>query len=169
MKRYAIVASAVVLMCAAAVQAGRMSNVGGAATDLANEKEIRGLYADFVTTWNEHEPAKLADMWALDGDHLEPDGTVAKGRKAIADLFERQHGTVFAHTVLSLDIADVWFIADGVALVDGGYGITGIRTPDGADVPKRSGHLTAVLLKEEARWWIVASRLMVPTTLPYKK
>jgi uncharacterized protein (TIGR02246 family) len=150
-------------------QAGRMSNVGGAATDLENEKVIRKLYANFVAKWNAHDTDALAKMWALDGDHLEPDGTMVKGRPAVAELLERQHETVFAHTALSLTIADVWFVSDTVALVDGGYGITGIRTPDGAEVPKRSGHLTAVLLKEQDQWWIAASRLMVPTTLPYKK
>ncbi len=169
MKRYWIAATAAVLLCAVVAQAGRMSNVGGAETDLENERIIRKLYADFVTTWNKHDAVGLAKMWALDGDALEPDGTMVKGRKAVTEHLVQQHETVFAHTELSLNIADVWFVSDTVALVDGGYGIAGIRTPDGLEVPKRSGHLTAVLLREQGQWWIAASRLMVPTTLPYKK
>jgi len=169
MKSYAIAAGIAVLMCALPAHADRMSNVGGAATDLENEKVIRKLYADFTASWNKHDVPALAKMWALDGDQLEPDGTSAKGRGAIADHLRQQHDTVFKDTVLSLTIADVWFISDEVALVDGGYGINGIRTREGAEVPKRSGHLTAILIKEDGQWWIAASRLMVPTTLPYKK
>ena len=169
MARYGILAWTIVLACAMAAHAGRMSNVGGAATDLENEKTIRQLYADFVTTWNKHDAAGLAKMWALDGDHLEPDGTMVKGRKAVTEHLAAQHKTVFADTVLSLTISDVWFVTDTVALVDGGYGISGIRAPDGRELPKRSGLLTAILLKENGQWWIAASRLMIPTTLPYKK
>jgi uncharacterized protein (TIGR02246 family) len=169
MKSYAIAAGMAVLMYAVSAGADRMSNVGGAATDLENEKVIRKLYADFTTAWNKHEVQALAKMWSLDGDLLEPDGTVAKGRGAIADHLQQQHDTVFKHTTLSFTISDVWFISDSVALVDGGYGISGIRTREGTELPKRSGHLTAVLIKEDGQWWIAASRLMVPTTLPYKK
>lgn len=169
MKSYAMVAGMAALLCALPAQAGRMSNVGGAATDLENEKIIRKLYADYTTAWNEHDVSALAKMWALDGDLLEPDGTSVKGRSAIADHYQEQHGAVFKQTVLSLTIADVWFISDNVALVDGGYGISGIRNLEGVELPKRSGHLTAILLKENGQWWIVASRLMIPTSLPYKK
>jgi uncharacterized protein (TIGR02246 family) len=169
MKSYAIAAGMAVLMCAVPAGADRMSNVGGAATDLENEKVIRKLYADFTTHWNKHEVAGLAKMWSLDGDLLEPDGTSAKGRPAIADHLQQQHDTVFKQTTLSLTISDVWFISDDVALVDGGYGISGIRTREGTELPKRSGLLTAILIKEQGQWWIAASRLMVPTTLPYKK
>lgn len=169
MKSYVIAAGMAVLMWALPAGAGRMSNVGGAATDLENEKIIRKLYAEFTVAWNKHDVATLSKMWALDGDLLEPDGTSVKGRSAIADHYQQQHDTVFKQTALALTIADVWFITDEVALVDGGYGISGIRTPEGTELPKRSGHLTAILIKEQGQWWIAASRLMVPTTLPYKK
>ncbi len=169
MKSYAIAAGMAVLLCALPAHAERMSNVGGASTDLENEKVIRKLYADFAAAWNKHDVAALTKMWALDGDLLEPDGTSAKGRSAIADHLQQQHDTVFKQTTLALTIADVWFISDSVALVDGGYGISGIRTREGTELPKRSGHLTAILIKEDGTWWIAASRLMVPTTLPYKR
>ncbi|HJW74728.1 MAG TPA: hypothetical protein VJ787_03525, partial [Thermoleophilia bacterium] len=70
---------------------------------------------------------------------------------------------------LALSIVDVWFITSEVVLVDGRYVLSGARTPDGKDLPTRNGQLTAVLLKEKDRWWITASRLMIPTALPYKK
>jgi uncharacterized protein (TIGR02246 family) len=169
MKRYAIAVATVILFCASASHAGRMSNVGGASSDLENEKLVRKLFADFTTTWNKHDTVALAKMWALDGDLLEPDGEMVKGRKEITEHLKVQHDTVFKNATLSLTIADVWFVSADVVLVDGGYGVSGVKTPEGAELPKRSGHLTALLLKEEGQWWIAASRLIVPTTLPYKK
>jgi uncharacterized protein (TIGR02246 family) len=168
--------SAVVIgVMAAALAAGgpvaavSPSNEGGLAGDVANEKLVRDLYDRFVAAWNRHDPATMAGMWSIDGDHLEPDGTVAKGRDAVRALLTREHQTVFAKSHLSLSVADVWFVAQNVALVDGGYEVTGIRTPDGVDLPARRGHLTSVLLHEQGKWWIAASRLMIPTELPYKK
>jgi hypothetical protein len=52
--------------------------------------------------------------------------------------------------------------------VDGGYALSGARMPDGKELPERRGHLTAVLLAEGGQWPIAASRLMIPTELPYK-
>lgn len=169
MKNYAVCLCTCLLLWASAVHAVPLSNEGGAATDLANEKIIRQLYQDFTASWNRHDTDALSGMWAIDGDHLEPDGTLAKGRKAVSQLLERQHSTAFKDTNLALRIEDVWFITAEVALVDGGYTISGVRTPDGAELPPRSGHLSAILLKEQDRWWIAASRLMVPAPLPYKK
>jgi uncharacterized protein (TIGR02246 family) len=145
------------------------SNEGGIASDIANEKAVRALYTQFAAAWNRHDYMTLAGMWAIDGDHMEPDGSTAKGREAVATLFKREHEGPFAHTELQLSIADVWFLSTDVALVDGGYAVSGIRTPDGVELPERRGHLTSVLLKEQGKWWITASRLMIPTELPYKK
>jgi len=145
------------------------SNEGGIASDIANEKAVRTLYDQFVAAWNRHDYMALASMWAIDGDHMEPDGTLAKGREAIATHFRRGHEGPFKHSHLQLSLQDVWFISGEVALVDGGYAISGIRTPDGVELPERRGHLTSVLLHEQDKWWITASRLMIPTALPYKK
>jgi uncharacterized protein (TIGR02246 family) len=137
--------------------------------DRANEKVIRDLYKRFAEAWNRHDVDALGAMWAIDGDHIEPDGTHVDGRQAVSLHLKRQHDTVFKQTHLDLSIAEVWFVADTVALVDGGYELTGVRTPDGDALPARRGHLTSLLLEEGGKWWIVASRLMIPTELPYKR
>jgi uncharacterized protein (TIGR02246 family) len=150
-------------------QGEKLSNVGGASSDIENEKLIRKLYSDFEAAWNRHDAAALAAMWTIDGDHLEPDGTLAKGKEAVSRLLKAQHDTVFKNSTLNLSIEDVWFITTEIALIDGGYELTGVRLPDGTEVPARKGHLTAVLLHEKDHWAITASRLMIPAPLPYKK
>ena len=145
------------------------SNEGSITADLKNERLVREFYDRFSESWNDHDTKALAEMWAIDGDHLEPDGTRAKGRTDVALLLQRQHDSVFKKTRLNLSIADVWFIGADMALIDGGYELHGIQTPDGRNIGARRGHLTAVLLKEQGKWWIAASRLMIPTELPYKK
>jgi uncharacterized protein (TIGR02246 family) len=157
------------VLLAAPALAPAQSNEGGIASDIANEKAVRALYDQFVAAWNRHDYTALAAMWAIDGDHMEPDGTLLKGREAVTLYFKRMHEGPFKQTHLQLSLQDVWFIGGEIALVDGGYAISGIRTPDGAELPERRGHLTSVLLHEQDKWWITASRLMIPAELPYKK
>jgi uncharacterized protein (TIGR02246 family) len=141
---------------------------GGTASDVKSEKAIRELYGDFVKSWNKHDVETIATRWAIDGDHVEPDGTVAKGRDAVTQLLTRQHQGVFKNSKLDLTVNSVWMISDSVALVDGTYQLTGAVLPDGSDIPPREGRLTSVLILERNSWSIAASRLMIPTKLPYK-
>lgn len=141
---------------------------GGTKADVESTKTIRELYTDFVKAWNKHEVDKMSSRWAIDGDHIEPDGTVAKGRDEVTELLKKQHTGVFKDTTLTLTVKSVWMITDQVALVDGTYELTGAKLPDGTAVPARKGLLTSVLMQEKGIWAIAASRLMIPTSLPYK-
>jgi uncharacterized protein (TIGR02246 family) len=156
-------------LLAAADRTWAQSNVGGIRTDETNEKLVRKLYDDFSDAWNRHDVPAMTSHWAIDGDHLEPDGTRAKGRDVVQKLFQRQHDTVFKASNLDINVEDVWFHGENIAVVDGGYELTGARLPDGSELPARRGHLTSVLLQEDGRWWIAANRLMIPAQLPYKK
>jgi hypothetical protein len=93
---------------------------------------------------------------------------VAKGRDEVTALLRKQHDGVFKKTTLTLTVKTVWMMSDTVALVDGTYELAGAETPDGTAIPTRKGLLTAVLIKEKNTWSIAASRLMIPTVLPYK-
>lgn len=144
------------------------SNEGGARSDQVNEVQVREVYQRLAEAWNKHDVPTMAAMWAIDGDHLEPDGEMAKGREAVAKLFATRHQTVFKQSELKLLIDDVWFVTADVALVDGKYEVTGVRDLEGKSLPTRTGRLSAILLKEHGKWWIAASRLMIPERLPYK-
>jgi uncharacterized protein (TIGR02246 family) len=141
---------------------------GGTAADVKSTQQIRDLYTEFVNAWNKHDVATMSARWAIDGDQVEPDGQVAKGRDEVTALLTKQHSTVFKNTKLTLTVKSVWMISDTVALVDGTYELEGAVLPDGTAIPTRKGLLTSVLLKERDKWSIAASRLMIPTALPYK-
>lgn len=141
---------------------------GGTKADVDAEKSIRDLYLEFVKDWNVHDVTKLSARWSIDGDHVEPDGSRARGRDEVTAMLTRQHAGVFKDTTLVLTVKTVFMISDNVALVDGTYQLTGAVLPDGSAIPPRQGLLTSVLLKEKNTWSIFASRLMIPMQLPYK-
>jgi uncharacterized protein (TIGR02246 family) len=145
-----------------------MGDAGRLKSDIVNEAAIRKLYEQFVTAWNKHDVAAMADNWVEDGDHVEPDGHVAKMRGQVAELLKQEHSSVFKSSHLTLTIDSVWFIVTDAALADGTYELSGIVAPDGQQIPARKGRFSTVFIYERSRWWIAASRLMVPATLPYK-
>jgi uncharacterized protein (TIGR02246 family) len=160
------------LLCVASVAVGQTPTprpgAGGPRTDLENDAEIRRLLAEFEAAWNRHDAVAMAALWTIDGDHLEPDGRLAKGRDEVQSLFLREHQAAFKETVLKVEVQTILFVTADVALVDGSYDLTGARYPQGNPVPARHGHLTAVMLEERSRWWVAASRLMVPVPLAWR-
>jgi uncharacterized protein (TIGR02246 family) len=141
---------------------------GGPRTDLANDEAIRALYGQFVAAWNAHDAKKLASFYAIDGDTMEPDGMVAKGRDEVQKHFAEEHAMAFKDTELKLTVDSVWFLAADVALVDGTYVVMGAVDPNGRPLPPRKGLLHSVLIQEGGTWYVAASRSMIPIPLPWR-
>jgi len=137
-------------------------------SDLDNEVAIRQLYDGFTAAWNDHDAPSMAQFWAFDGDHLEPDGRRVEGRAAVEKLFAAEQGGAFKNSRLLLTIESVWLITPNVALVNGTYRVEGVEAPDGSKLDIRQGFLTSVLVKESDRWWVAASRSMIPAKLPWR-
>lgn len=170
----ALVLATVVSASAATTQNGEQGKpneiraVGGPKSDLENEAAIRKLYAQYTAGWNQHDPKVMASFWRLDGDYMEPDGHHAKGQADVAKLFTLEQQTVFKDSTLALTIETVWFITEDVAMVDGKYDLSGVRDREGKQLPTRTGHLTAVLMREDGTWKVAAGRAMIPAPLVYK-
>jgi len=141
---------------------------GGPRSDLANDDAIRAVYAEFVAAWKAHDTKKMASMFAIDGDTMEPDGVVAKGRPEVEKHFASEHTGAFKNTELKLTVDSVWFINADTALVDGTYVVLGAVDANGQPLPPRKGLLTSVLIREDGTWHVAASRSMIPIPLPWR-
>jgi uncharacterized protein (TIGR02246 family) len=171
MIRLAIVAS-LVLAGAANAQAPNIGDGKGIETthrNLRAETEIRKRYEEFTDAFNRHDTKTMAAMWTYHGDHYEPDGRFAEGRKAVEKLFEEEHTTAFKNAEIDLTIDTVWMITPNVALVNGFYRVTGLHDLDGNEIAIRRGHLTSVLLLEDGQWWVSASRATIPVPVPWRE
>jgi uncharacterized protein (TIGR02246 family) len=174
MKRFLVLTALLIFIGAAQAQpqpAGTpRAGAGGPRTDLENDTKIRELYKEFVDAWNRHDFEALKALWTIDGDHQEPDGTVAKGREDVGKLFAKEHMTVFKNSQIRLTIHSVWFLSADVALVEGSYELAGVQDQHGKDIPPRQGRLTSVLLNEpDVGWRVAASRSMIPVPLVWRE
>ena len=142
---------------------------GGPRTDLANDEKIRQLYAEFTAAWNAHDAKKMASFWALDGDTIEPDGMVAKGRAEVEKHFAEEQATAMKDSQLKLTIDSVWFVSADVALIDGSYVVLNATDPNGQPLPPRKGLVSSVVIREHGgTWQVAASRSMIPIPLPWR-
>ena len=83
MKRLSLAVASLAVALVLPALAAAQSNVASIQYDQKEEKKIRELYNVFEDAWNAHTIDKMAEQWALDGDHREPDGHLAKGREVL--------------------------------------------------------------------------------------
>jgi uncharacterized protein (TIGR02246 family) len=161
--KLAVATALVILTAAYQARAQEPENRAGFLKyDIEEEAVIRKQFADFTAAWNRHDVKAMVSIYALDADHIDPDLRMVRGRDQIEKVFEAEQRTVFKEAQASLTVDSVWFVSENVALVDGSYGITGVKNAEGKTLPDSRGHLTGLLLKEGGRWWVVASRAILP-------
>ena len=152
-----------------AIDASVGAGVETSRRNLEGEAAIRKRYEEFVAAFNKHDTEAMAAMYAVQGDHWEPDGSAAEGRPAVAKMFAEEHATGFKDATIDLKIDAVWMITPNVALVNGTYAVNNVRDAQGNEIAIRKGNLTSVMLLEDGQWWVAASRATIPVPLPWRK
>jgi len=130
------------------------------------EEAIHTLFNEFVSAWNTHNPRAMSMAYSEEGDVINPFGRVAKGRSEIERLFKDEQSGPLKDSRLSLRPENIRLLSPEIALTDHAFEITGVRDPQGKDVPTMRGHLTEVLKKSGDMWLVVACRPMVPLPTP---
>ena len=130
------------------------------------EEAIHTRVEEFVSAWNTHNPRAMSMLFVEDADVINPFGRVAKSRSEIERLFKEEHSGPLKDSRLSLRPENIRLLGTDVAITDHAFEITGIRDPQGKDVPTMRGHLTEVLKKSGDMWLMVACRPNVPLPAP---
>lgn len=129
----------------------------------ADEKDIRQIGAQVQDAWNKADAKMMADLWLVDGDYVSSTGRSASGRAEVEKAFAEQWSGVYKGTKLANTITSVRFIRRDVAIVDGGFEVSGMRDASGKTLATRAGLSTIVAVKKGDRWYVAALRGMVPS------
>jgi uncharacterized protein (TIGR02246 family) len=127
------------------------------ATDLASdyaaeEERLRKMWHRFEVLYNNHDAPGIANLYAPDGDRINPQGQFDRGRaevmKQYEAIFENEAdpGSDPLHSTIIIR-----FLRKDVALLDGKWEA---ELPSG----KIAGYFTVTATKEDGRWWIAAGR-----------
>jgi uncharacterized protein (TIGR02246 family) len=133
----------------------------------ADERAIRGIEAQWETSWNRHDVPGMVRVAAPDADFVNLAGEWFQGREAFAKSLEALHSGKVKESVWQAEEIHIKFLAPGIAVVHAYFNSHGDRNPDGSLMPPRHGIFTRVEVKRDGRWLVVASqatRIVPPET-----
>ena len=93
---------------------------------------VTRIAEQFVSIWNTHDMARLADIYADDADFVNVIGMRWKGANQIAQMHVKLHESRMRQTTLASEDLEKKFIADAVAA--GFVGLKGHRSVGGIRV-----------------------------------
>jgi uncharacterized protein (TIGR02246 family) len=122
-----------------------------AATDRG---EIERLATGFTNSWNSHDMAQFAGLFAHDANFVNVVGMWWKNREEIEKAHAYSHSTFFKTSRLSGQIAGLKFLRTDVATVHILWELVGQIEPDGSVAQPRKGILLLVCGKQDGAWHI---------------
>jgi len=143
-------------------------NSEGQTVNSANSKDeelVKKVLTDFIDAWNKHDAKAFSMIFAVDADFTNVAGTSKHGRIEIEKHHEPGFTTRWKDSYQKILQSKIRFIKSDVAAVDAWWELTGIKGPEGQDMPARKGLLNFIMTKNEGIWLIVVMHNMdLPAT-----
>jgi uncharacterized protein (TIGR02246 family) len=138
----------------------------GAATD---RTEIERLAAAFTDSWNSHDMARFASLFADNADFVNVVGMWWKNREEIQQAHAYSHSTFFKNSRLSGQIAGLKFLRPDLATVHILWELVGQIEPDGSVGQPRKGVLLLVCGKQDGAWHIQSRPRSLPNIVAHSR
>lgn len=117
------------------------------------ESEITQFVDLFVKKWNQHDPKELNELWAENGDLMNPAGEWEKGKANVLNILVREHHGVLRKSQMKQEITNIIVLNPTTAWVDAKVSLNVPGVPDGLD-----HHIVYLLEKQNNQWRILAVR-----------
>lgn len=133
------------------------SNSKGQTTDSGNtqdEELIKKVLTNFTDAWNKHDAKAFSNVFSEDADFTNVRGTSAHGRSEVEKFHAPRFTTTFKDTYQKITQSKIRFIKPDVAAVDAWWEMTGVKSPEGQDMPPRKGLLNFIMTKNSNTWLI---------------
>jgi uncharacterized protein (TIGR02246 family) len=121
----------------------------------AQATRIMEMFAD---SWNRHDMADFASLFALNAEFVNVVGLWWKGRDEIRKAHEFAHASFFKESRLTMDQIEVRVVDENVLIARCRWTLIGHVTPDGAPLPPRNGILVNILARGQSGWSIIDSQ-----------
>ena len=131
---------------------------------MSDEDAIRARTDEYAQAFSRGDAKAIGAIFTEDGDFVGPDGEMHHGRSAIEQRFQSVFEGAYKGAQVSIDVASVRHLRPEIALVDGDYEISGLKSPDGLPLGPVKGMYTNVWAKKDGRWMIHCLRSMVPVS-----
>lgn len=127
--------------------------VSAAPNSPATENEISQFVELFVKKWNQHDPKELVELWAENGDLMNPAGEWEKGKANVLKILLREHRGMLGKSQMKQEITNILVLNPTTAWVDANVSLNIPGVPTGLD-----HHIVYLLTKQNDQWRILAAR-----------
>jgi uncharacterized protein (TIGR02246 family) len=134
--------------------------VAGAQDASGEEQAVKAVGAAWAEAWNAGDMDAVGALYAEASDYVNFFGETSSGRSDIQSTFAEIHSTVYLGTKISIETTAVSFVKPDVVVSDSVWKLEGVPA-GGPDLPT-AGQSTAVMVKQDGVWKIVAHRSRVP-------
>jgi uncharacterized protein (TIGR02246 family) len=121
------------------------------------ESEISQFVDLFVKKWNQHDPKELNELWAENGDLMNPAGEWEKGKANVLNILVREHRGVLREIKMKQEITNILVLSPTLAWVDAKVSLNIPGVPEGLD-RQLDHHIVYLLVKQNNQWRILAVR-----------
>lgn len=148
-----------IVVCIASTLLGLIGSLGFAESFPPDqEKQIRTVIEDHYTFWNKHDPAKMAELYAFDGDLRTIFNERANNRKEVEKIFADEQNTKMKDAQIKYEIQSIKMIKPNIAFIDVESDIKGIETLDQKKYMPIHHHVVYVLVLRDGKWQILIGR-----------
>ena len=127
---------------------------------LKNVQAVNKVLADFIDAWNKHDAKAFASIFSEDVDFINVAGKSAQGRNEIEKHHEPGFKTKWKESFQKFTKHKIRFIRPDVASVNAWWELTGIKGPEGQDMPPRKGILSFIMTRTGEVWLITVMHNM---------
>jgi uncharacterized protein (TIGR02246 family) len=125
-----------------------------------DEEAVKAIAVSWAEAWNAADMDALGALYAEESDYVSFFGEKTSGRAAIQAAFAEINSTIYKGTKISIETTALAFVKPDVAVSDTLWKLTDVPA-GGPDLPT-AGQSTAVMVKQDGAWKIVAHRARVP-------
>lgn len=121
------------------------------------EPEISQFVELFVKKWNQHDPKELNELWAENGDLMNPAGEWERGKANVLNILVREHRGVLRESQMKQEITNILVLSPTMAWVDAKVSLKIPGVPESLD-RQLDHHIVYLLVKQNNQWRILAVR-----------
>jgi len=125
-----------------------------------DENAILKVLSSFTDAWNKHDAKAFASIFSEDVDFINVAGKSAQGRNEIEKHHEPGFKTKWKESFQKFTKHKIRFIRPDVASVNAWWELTGIKGPEGQDMPPRKGILSFIMTRTGEVWLITVMHNM---------
>jgi uncharacterized protein (TIGR02246 family) len=126
------------------------------------EARIRRHLERYTAAWNRGDAKALASLYDVEGAITSASGHTVQGRDALEKGFAEGFAGATKGSRMTAIVGTIRFLKPDVAVVEGVWELSGLRGPDGKEMPPVKGLSLAVYVNKGREWLLAVGQTMLP-------